>query len=105
MSIRVQYSPEVVVEDLDDDICLYRPDIDEVVVLNTTAADVWRLADGELTLDQLVHRLASAYQLPTDRLESDVRSVFTDLLDRGYLIAVGAERTPTGPAEPAPRAE
>ncbi len=91
MSIRASHSPDVVVEDLDEDVCLYRPDIDEVVVLNATAGDVWRLADGELTLDQLVERLAAAYQAPVDQVRPDVHSVFQDLLDRGYLIPAGAD--------------
>lgn len=88
MPIRAGHSPAVIAEDLDDDVCLYRPDIDEVVVLNATAGDVWRLADGELTIDQLVDQLAVAYQLPADSVRDDINSVVSDLLDRGYLVAL-----------------
>ncbi|HJQ02110.1 MAG TPA: PqqD family protein [Jatrophihabitans sp.] len=87
MAIRAQHAPDVLVEDLDQDVCLYRPDIDEVLVLNATAGDVWRLAaDGEFELEQVVQRLAAAYRLTEEEIRDQVRSVFTDLLDRGYLV-------------------
>lgn len=87
VAIRAQHAPDVLVEDLDQDVCLYRPDIDEVLVLNATAGDVWRLAaDGEFELEQVVQRLAAAYRLTEEEIRDQVRSVFTDLLDRGYLV-------------------
>jgi hypothetical protein len=86
VAIRAQHSPAVLVEDLDQDVCLYRPDIDEVLVLNATAGDVWRLADGEFELEQVVQRLAEVYRLTAEEIRDEVRSVFTDLLDRGYLV-------------------
>ncbi len=76
----------VVVEDLDDDICLYRPDINEVLVLNPSAADVWRLADGELTVDEIAQRLAAVYGLPAGSLDGDVRIAIDDLEERAYLV-------------------
>lgn len=76
----------VVAEDLDDDVCLYRDDIDEVLVLNRSAGDVWRLADGTMTLDEIVERLAAAYQAAATALRADVESVISDLSERGYLV-------------------
>jgi hypothetical protein len=75
----------VEVEDLDDDACLYRPDIDEVLVLNRSAADVWRLADGTRTADEISDMLARAYQTNPDDVRPDVESVLGDLSVRGYL--------------------
>lgn len=86
MAIRTQHAPGVLVEDLDSDVCLYRADIDEVLVLNATAGDVWRLTDGDFELDQVVQLLAEVYRLPTDDIREQVRSVVADLLDRGYLV-------------------
>jgi hypothetical protein len=84
----------VVVEDLDDDICLYRPDIDEVLVLNASAGDVWRLADGELTVPEIAERLATVYGLAAGSLDADVRSAVDDLEARAYLV----ERSSTSSA-------
>ncbi|HEY3716345.1 MAG TPA: PqqD family protein [Jatrophihabitantaceae bacterium] len=79
-------APNVVVEDLDDDVCLYRADIDEVLVLNQTAGDVWRLADGQLTVAAIAHRLARFYGADAAELHADVRSLVDDLTARGYLV-------------------
>jgi hypothetical protein len=87
VATRAHHAPEVLVEDLDQDVCLYRPDIDEVLVLNATAGDVWRLAaDGEFEVEQVVQRLAEVYRVTAEDIRHEVRSVFTDLLERGYLV-------------------
>lgn len=75
----------IVAEELDAEVCLYRPDNDEVLILNETAGDIWRLSDGELTVNDLIDRLASSYQVERASIEPDVISVITDLADRGYL--------------------
>jgi hypothetical protein len=98
--IRAQHSPDVLVEDLDQDVCLYRADIDEVLVLNATAGDVWRLVDGEFELEQVVQRLAEVYRLTADDIREEVQSVFSDLLARGYLVQAGdAGGEQAGPAD------
>ena len=76
----------IVAEDLDEDVCLYRPDIDEVLVLNQTAGDVWRLADGQLSTAEIAEMLARAYSLDASALQLDVRHVVDDLAARGYLV-------------------
>ena len=76
----------VVIEDLDDDICLYRPVDDEVVVLNRSAADVWRLADGTRTVPQILQQLVVLYEVVADDVRSDVHAVIDDLVARGFLV-------------------
>jgi hypothetical protein len=78
-------APGIVVEELDDEICLYRSDIDEVLVLNQTAADVWRLADGTLDVDELISCLAQAYSVGPAEIHPEVVAVVANLVDRGYL--------------------
>ena len=82
-------APDIIEEDLDDEVCLYRPADDEVVVLNRTAADVWRLADGRVSLDQIVERLALGYGVDASRIEQDVQEVTANLADRGFLVEAG----------------
>jgi Coenzyme PQQ synthesis protein D (PqqD) len=74
------------VEDFDDDVCLFRRDIDEVVVLNSSAGDVWRLADGQTSVAQMVTLLSRAYAVPSVRLEPEVHDVVAQLVARGYLV-------------------
>jgi hypothetical protein len=76
----------VTVEDFDDDLCLFRRDIDEVLVLNVSAADIWRLADGQTTVAQIVDLLARTYAVPSARVAPEVQDVVTQLIARGYLV-------------------
>jgi hypothetical protein len=85
---------DIVAEDLDDDVCLYRRDIDEVLVLNQTAGDVWRLADGTLSVSAIAAGLAGVYAVDQARAEIEVRRVVDDLAERGYLV----DRPAPGPS-------
>jgi len=76
----------VTVEDFDDDLCLFRRDIDEVLVLNASAGDVWRLADGQTSVAQMVTLLSHTYAVPAARLEPEVHDVVAQLVARGYLV-------------------
>lgn len=79
----------VVVEDIEDELCLYRPDTAEVLVLNQTAGDVWRLCDGSCDVDEIVRLLSAAYQSTPADLARDVHAVLEDLHGRGYLVDAG----------------
>jgi Coenzyme PQQ synthesis protein D (PqqD) len=83
---RPRPAANLVIEDLDEDVCLYRPDVNEAVVLNRSAADVWRLADGESTVTDIVSQLATAYGVDCSKVERDIQGVVDDLGERGFLI-------------------
>ena len=83
-------APGVVVEDLDDDVCLYRSDIDEVLVLNQSAGDIWRLADGDCSVETIATRLADVYGTDEATVRTDVQAVVADLVARGYLVEQSA---------------
>lgn len=75
----------LVVEEIDDELCLFRPDIDEVLVLNTTASDIWRLVDSRTGADEIAEVLATAYGANRGQVLSDVRATVADLSARGFL--------------------
>lgn len=55
------------------------------MVLNATASDVWRLCDGEQTLEEIVALLASAYQADAAVIRPDVEKTVAELVDAGFL--------------------
>ena len=75
----------IIETEIDDDVSLYDARAERVVVLNTTASDIWRLADGEHTVDQIVDLLADAYSTSADFIRPDVEQVVTSLIDDGLL--------------------
>lgn len=54
-------------------------------MLNATASDVWRLCDGEQTLDEIVDLLASAYQAEVSVIRPDVEKTIAELVEAGFL--------------------
>jgi hypothetical protein len=73
-------------EALEAELCLYREADAEVLVLNHTAADIWRLCDGTRTRALLVEDLALAYGEAAERIGEQVDAVLDDLLARGFLV-------------------
>ena len=67
------------------DVLLFDRDREQFVTLNATAADVWRLADGSHTLDEIVALLASSYQTDADSIGEDVAAIVDELIDGGLL--------------------
>ena len=44
-------------------------------VINETAAQVWELCDGRITLDQIVSALSASYQVPASVVREDVNYI------------------------------
>jgi hypothetical protein len=79
-------NPSVTVEELGTEVCLYRPDLDEVLVLNSSAADVWRLADGSMSTAVIAAALAQAFDAEPSIVQQDVGRIVDDLVERGFLV-------------------
>lgn len=80
--------PKHVIEsEVDGDISLYDVKYERVIVLNPTASDVWRLADGEMTLDQIVDALGKAYQADPEQIKPDVERLVASLIEQNLLPA------------------
>lgn len=85
MSMRPVPHPAVTMEKLDGEICLYRASDHEVLVLNQSAGDIWRLADGDLTVDEITVLLSSAYSADEQLVAQDVRNTVAELQERGFF--------------------
>ncbi|GIU91959.1 MAG: hypothetical protein KatS3mg011_0865 [Acidimicrobiia bacterium] len=85
MDSRYRPRPHILEEEVDDDLVLYDPSRESVTVLNTTAADIWRLCDGSLTLDEVVERLAAAYGTSAEQIRGDVARTVGRLVEEGLL--------------------
>lgn len=79
----------VIESEIDDAIALFHPDSSKVFVLNSTAGDVWRLSDGELTFDQLVGALARSYATEPGLITDDVAAAVDQLRRDGLLTPGG----------------
>ncbi len=75
----------VIETEVNEEISLYDPETDAVLVLNGTASDIWRLSDGEHTFPQIAELLASAYQVDVDDIEKDVENTVDQFMENGFL--------------------
>lgn len=71
--------------ELDGRIVALTPDRTDVVFLNDTASDVWRLVDGTRNLPQIVAELAEAYEVSQDVIADDVRAVIDRFVGSGLI--------------------
>jgi hypothetical protein len=86
MHQRLAAAPSIVTEELDDEICLYRSEVDEVLVLNYTASDIWRLAVASTSIEEITDALAAKYSIEPAAARDEVVRVTSDLCERGFLV-------------------
>jgi hypothetical protein len=78
--------PDHVVEtEVDGDLCLYDPTREHVLVLNGTASDIWRLADGESDPGEIAAVLAAFYKADPDMVTHDVATTIDRLIAERFL--------------------
>lgn len=77
--------PGVRAVELGEDISLYNPRTHGAALLNSTASDVWRLLDGEHTLDQIVGLLSAAYDADPAVIRDGVWQTIEELASAGFL--------------------
>ena len=75
----------VIETEINEEISLYDPETDAVMVLNATASDIWRLSDGEHTFPQIAELLAKAYQVEAKDIEKDVEATVNQFMENGFL--------------------
>ena len=77
--------PGIRAVELGEDISLYNPHTQGAALLNSTASDVWRLVDGEHTLEEIVDLLVAVYDADPEVIRRDVRQTIDELLSAGFL--------------------
>jgi hypothetical protein len=77
--------PSVIEQEIDGCFALLHSDRGQVVILNQTASDIWRLSDGNLTVEAMVGLLARAYDTKEDVIRDEVESTVSSLTDLGFF--------------------
>jgi coenzyme PQQ biosynthesis protein PqqD len=77
--------PDIVVEEMGEEILLYRPSIHKVIHLNGTAAAIWKLCDGTRSVKDLIACLEAEFPDAKPRIAQDVQAAVDALLRDGAL--------------------
>ncbi|NED95107.1 PqqD family protein [Phytoactinopolyspora alkaliphila] len=75
--------------EIDGDVTLFHAETQEALVLNATASDVWRLLDGERSVDEIVKALAPAYAADAVVVRAGVESALAQLEEHRALEWAG----------------
>lgn len=86
---RPRQMPDVTASDLDDELVLYNLRTDQVHVLNATAAAIWELCDGSLSVREIADVLAEACRVPLARVEPDVQNMLAEFHAAGLITLDG----------------
>lgn len=71
--------------DIDDTISLYRSGVEQVVVLNAPAREVWKLLSSPISRDDLVGRLAALYCVDPGTIQQSLDDTVTTLVAEGLV--------------------
>ena len=83
---RLKKIPGLVVEEMDEEVLLYRPTTHKAIHLNGTAVAIWKLCDGTRTTKDVIDCFVAAYPNSKSRISNEVRQTIDQLLREGALI-------------------
>ena len=83
--------PGLVVEEMDEEILLYRPTTHQAIHLNSTAAAIWRLCDGTRTTKDLIDFFVATYPNLKSNISHEIQQTIDQLLRDGALIEQPSE--------------
>ena len=55
------------------------------IAFNRTAADIWKLIEAPVTLDDLTEQLAQRYRIEPDRCRTEVEALLANLVEMGVV--------------------
>lgn len=86
-------APGVTAVEIDGRFSIYNPTSTQVLTLNETASDVWRLCDGEADATGIVASIAAAYGEPAAAITESVLDTIKLFADEGLLVPTQPDTT------------
>ena len=83
--------PGLVVEEMDEEVLLYRPSTHQAIHLNGTAAAIWKLCDGSRSAKDLVDCLSAEFPNAKSEIARQIQEAIDQLLRDGALIEQRAD--------------
>ncbi len=71
---------------LDQEAVVVLPDRGEVKVLNEVGAQIWALADGSRTVQEIAAAICQEYDVPPAVAEADTLSFLATLQQKGLIV-------------------
>jgi hypothetical protein len=82
-----QRKPEIMANDLGEQMALYSVEGKAVHVLNPTARLIWDLCDGEHSLEEIEAAIRSSFAVPEGQdVQADIQRTVKELSDKNLLL-------------------
>jgi hypothetical protein len=78
-------SPDYHLEMLDGELILYHLDDTKILYCNETASVIWRLCDGQQSIEEIINLLSRAYPDAAGDMASDVEATLQRFLEAGSI--------------------
>lgn len=69
-----------------EELVVVLPERARFLVLNSTGAQVWHLADGHRSLGEIAQKLAETWGIDVARAQADVLQIAGQLIERNVLV-------------------
>lgn len=79
---------QCLLEDMDGELLLYNPISATTLHLNGPSAIVWKLCDGDTSVQQIITTVEQAYPEQAEQIENDIIAVLNDFIEREFLTLV-----------------
>lgn len=77
--------PDLIFRKVDEDVCVYDPVRDRVLLLNATSALILDLCDGTRSWEQIAAEVAAAFPVDRERVSNDVEAMRQEFRNAGLL--------------------
>lgn len=85
MKKKILQTPDINCTKIDNSIVLLSKDGRELITLNSTAACIWELCNGEMSEDEITEKLYEQFSADYKQISKDVRSIINRLTNMGLL--------------------
>lgn len=75
----------VMEQPVDDEMILFNPATEAYFTLNRSAREVWELADGTLSVEEITGELAKRYGMDQHELSEDVVAIIASFRDASLI--------------------
>jgi hypothetical protein len=83
--VRPRQGRDLVLRDVGDELMFYEREGDRVHILNGTARTIFRLCDGQRSIDEIAAELVQEFEVQQDTARRDVEETVDRLCELGIL--------------------
>ena len=91
MANKLTQTTDITCTRIEDKVVLLGKDGKELITLNSTAAFIWELCNGEMTEQEITATLYEQFSADYAQISQDVKRTISHLTDMGLLTVITSE--------------